>query len=83
MEEKPELSWTKLLLLDEGIRALVCMLPVEGTFILMISLMLTSNIMILAILTLIYAFINGLTKATKLGQTVTMYTATTGGDVQT
>lgn len=49
---------------------------IVGAVILMVSLLLTNNLKLLALLTLVYAFINGLTKATKLGQTVTMYTAT-------
>jgi uncharacterized membrane protein YccC len=49
---------------------------IAGIIILLISLKLTDSVMILSLLTLIYAFMNGLTKATKLGQTVTLYTAT-------
>jgi hypothetical protein len=56
------------------------MLRMFGTFIglvlLLISLRLTDNVIILASLTLVYAFINGLTKGTKLGQTIIFYTAT-------
>lgn len=49
---------------------------VMGVIILMISLRFTNSLLVLSTLTLIYAFLNGLTKGTRLGQTVTLYTAT-------
>jgi len=49
---------------------------VLGVGVLVVSLLITQNLLVLSVLTLVYAFINGLTKSTKLGQTVTMYTAT-------
>jgi hypothetical protein len=49
---------------------------IGGVLILMISLHFTQSVVVLSCLALTYAFINGLTKGTKLGMTVTMYTAT-------
>jgi hypothetical protein len=49
---------------------------IGGVVIMMLSLKLTSSLMVLSVMTLVYAFLNGLTKGTKLGQTVTLYTAT-------
>jgi hypothetical protein len=49
---------------------------VGGVMILMLSLRLTDSVLVLSAMTLVYAFINGLTKRTKLGQTIILYTAT-------